>query len=123
MDYEITFTLNQLILFITTIGGVITMVAAVTTIIFKLVNKAKAPEVEQNRRIKALEDRLKIVEDQNKIFTQYFINDDKRFKEIENANRIIQSSILALLQHAINGDDIEILKKAEERLKDYLVEK
>lgn len=123
MDYEITFTLNQLILFITTIGGVITMVAAVTTIIFKLVNRAKAPEVEQNRRIKALEDRLKIVEDQNKTFTQYFINDDKRFKEIENANRIIQSSILALLQHAINGDDIETLKKAEERLKDYLVEK
>ena len=123
MDYEITFTLNQLILFITTIGGVITMVAAVTTIIFKLVNRAKAPEVEQNRRIKALEDRLKTVEDQNKTFTQYFINDDKRFKEIENANRIIQSSILALLQHAINGDDIETLKKAEERLKDYLVEK
>ena len=123
MDYEITFTLNQLILFITTIGGVITMVAAVTTIIFKLVNRAKAPEVKQDERITALEEKQKEFEDTIATFRQYFTNDDNRFKAIEKSNKITQSALLALLKHALNGNDVGSIQKAEKQLEAYLIDK
>ena len=59
MDNTISFTVNQLIGFITTVGGCIVVIEAVVLIIFKLVSKVKAPEVEQNKRIKALEEENK----------------------------------------------------------------
>ena len=123
MDNVISFTPAELVGFITAIGGAIVTVGAVITLIFKLVNRVKAPEIKQNERIKAVEDRLKAVEDQNKVFTQYFINDDKRFKAIERSNKITQSALLALLKHSINGNDTESLKKAEKSLEEFLIEK
>ena len=123
MDNVITFTPSELVAFITAIGGAIVTIGAVATLIFKLVNRIKAPEVEQNKKIKALEDRVGAVEKQNELFTQYFINDNNRFKAIEKANRITQSALLALLKHAISGEDIEGLKDAEKDLEKYLVAK
>lgn len=123
MNNTISFTPAELVGFITAIGGAIVTVGAVITLIFKLVNRVRAPEIKQNERIKSVEDRLKAVEEQNKIFTQYFINDDKRFKAIERSNKITQSALLAILKHSINGQDIESLKKAEKSIEEFLIEK
>lgn len=123
MNNVISFTPTELVGFITAIGGAIVTIGAVITLIFKLVNRVRAPEIKQNERIKSVEDRLKAVEEQNKIFTQYFINDDKRFKAIERSNKITQSALLALLKHSINGNDTDSLKKAEKSLEEFLIEK
>lgn len=123
MDNVISFTPTELVGFITAIGGAIVTVGAVITLIFKLVNRVKAPEIKQNERISALETRIKEIEEKNKVFTQYFINDDKRFKAIERSNKITQSALLALLKHSINGNDTESLKKAEKSLEEFLIEK
>lgn len=123
MDKVISFTWTELIGFISLIGGAIITVSAVVTIIINGVKKLRAPEDKQNEKLKNHEDRIKSLEDQNKIFTQYFINDDKRFKAIERSNKITQSAILALLKHSINGQDIESLKKAEKSLEEFLIEK
>lgn len=123
MDNVISFTPAELVGFITAIGGAIVTVGAVITLIFKLVNRVKAPEIKQNERISALETRLKAVEEKNKEFSQYFINDDRRFKAIERSNKITQSALLALLKHSINGNDTESLKKAEKSLEEFLIEK
>lgn len=123
MNNVISFTPTELVGFITAIGGAIVTVGAVITLIFKLVNRVRAPEIKQNERIKSVEDRLKAIEEQNKIFTQYFINDDKRFKAIERSNKITQSALLAILKHSINGQDIESLKKAEKSIEEFLIEK
>ncbi len=123
MNNVISFTPTELVGFITAIGGAIVTIGAVITLIFKLVNRVRAPEIKQNERIKAVEDRLKAIEEQNKIFTQYFINDDKRFKAIERSNKITQSALLAILKHSINGQDIESLKKAEKSIEEFLIEK
>ena len=123
MDNVISFTPAELVGFITAIGGAIVTIGAVITLIFKLVNRVKAPEIKQNERISALETRIKEIEEKNKVFTQYFINDDKRFKAIERSNKITQSALLALLKHSINGQDIESLKKAEKSIEEFLIEK
>ena len=123
MDNIISFTPSELVGFITAIGGAIVTIGAVITLIFKLVNKAKAPEIKQNERLDALETDIKQIKDQNKVFTQYFINDDRRFKEIEKSTKITQGALLALLKHALNGNDLTTLKDAEKELEAYLIEK
>ena len=123
MDKVISFTPTELVGFISAIGGTILTIGAVITLIINFVKKLRAPEDKQNEKLKNHEDRIKSLEDQNKIFTQYFINDDKRFKAIERSNKITQSAILALLKHSINGQDIESLKKAEKSLEEFLIEK
>jgi hypothetical protein len=56
-------------------------------------------------------------------FQGFFSNDDRRFKEIEEGNKITQTAILAILKHSINGNDVETLKKAEADLEKYLINK
>jgi uncharacterized protein YgfB (UPF0149 family) len=123
MDNVISFTPSELVGFITAIGGAIVTIGAVITLIFKLVNKAKAPEIKQNERLDALETDVKQIKEQNKVFTQYFINDDRRFKEIEKSAKITQGALLALLKHALNGNDLTTLKDAEKELEAYLIDK
>ena len=56
-------------------------------------------------------------------FEQLFDNDNKRLVELEKGNRIMQQSMLALLSHALNGNDVDSLKKAKDNLQNYLIDK
>lgn len=49
-------------------------------------------------------------------------HDKKVIDEQQKLDRALCHSILALLSHSINGNSIDKLKKAEEDLKNYLVE-
>ena len=134
MDNVISFTPAELVGFITAIGGAIVTIGAVTTIIFKLVNRLKAPEAKQNERLDALEKKYDALSEDLKEqkkqrdetitqFMQYFTNDDNRFKAIERSNKVTQNALLALLKHALNGNDLQALKDAEKSLEAYLIEK
>ncbi|MBO5926378.1 MAG: hypothetical protein J6Q38_02310 [Clostridia bacterium] len=134
MDNVISFTPAELVGFITAIGGAIVTIGAVVTIIFKLVNRLKAPEDKQNERLDALEKNYEILSEDLKEqkrqrdetitqFMQYFTNDDNRFKAIERSNKVTQNALLALLKHALNGNDLQALKDAEKSLEAYLIEK
>lgn len=123
MDKVISFTPSELMGFITTICACCAGIATLVGIIIKVVMRMKKPEIEQNERIRACEDKVKTLEEQNKLFTQYFINDDKRFKEIEKSERITQGAILALLKHALNGDNTNQLEKTTAELEAYLISK
>lgn len=121
MDNTISFTPNELVGFITTICACCAGVATLVGIIIKVVMRLKKPEIEQNERLKALEDDVKGLKEQNKIFTQYFINDNNRFNAIENSTKAILSTLRALLKHAINGNDTAQLKQADADLDDFLI--
>jgi len=134
VDNVISFTPAELVGFITAIGGAIVTIGAVTTIIFKLVNRLKEPETKQNERIDALEKNYEVLSADLKEqkrqrdetitqFMQYFTNDDNRFKAIERSNKVTQNALLALLKHALNGNDLQALKDAEKSLEAYLIEK
>ena len=103
-------------------SALITISAAVAVII-NAVKKLKEPENVQNREIRELKDKMKIFEDRLNRHDEFFGNDNKRLLAIEEGNRVTQQAILALMQHAINGNDIDKLKKAEDDLKTYLINK
>ena len=127
MDNTISFTVNQLIGFITTVGGCIVVIEAVVLIIFKLVSKAKAPEVEQNRRIKELEDGHKEIRAEIEEIKKCR-NDDNteingRFDRIEKAQKVTLKSLQALIDLSLGVSDAEALKKVSDDLNDYLLNK
>ncbi len=103
-------------------SALITISAAVAVII-NAVKKLKEPENAQNREIKELKDKMKIFEDRLSRHDEFFGNDNKRLSAIEEGNRVTQQALLALMQHAINGNDVDKLKKAEDDLKTYLINK
>lgn len=123
MDNTISFTVNQLIGFITTVGGCIVVIEAVVLIIFKLVSKVKAPEVEQNNRIKALEEENKSRKEEIEELKKRIGEGDDHFSELENTNRVILRTLQALLNLSLGVSDAEALKKVSEDLNDYLLNK
>lgn len=123
MDNVISFTPAQLIALILSVCAAIVTISAAIGVIAKALDKARAPEKEQNERLDAHEKRLNALDDIIVKFREYFDNDDRRFKEIEKSNKITQSALLALLKHSINGNDTESLKEARKNLEEYLIEK
>lgn len=123
MDNIISFTPAQLIALILAVCGAIVTISAAIGVVAKALDKARAPEKEQNERLDAHEKRLNAHDEIIEKFKEYFDNDDRRFKEIEKSNKITQSALLALLKHSINGNDTASLKEAEKSLEEYLIEK
>lgn len=116
MHETISFTLTQLYTFLLAMCGAIVTISAAVTVIIKVIQKAKQPEESQNKRIDDLEKKVEQHE-------QLFDNDNKRLIELEKGNRVMQQSMLALLSHTLNGDDVDSLKKAKENLQNYLIDK
>lgn len=123
MNNVIQFTPAQLIALILSVCAAIVTISAAIGVIAKMLDKAKAPEKEQNERLDAHEKRLNAHDEIIEKFKEYFDNDDRRFKEIEKSNKITQSALLALLKFNLNGNDTASLKEAERSLEEYLIEK
>ena len=116
MDNVITFTPAELIACITAICGAIVSIGAVVALLVKVLDKIKAPEKMQDKRIELIEIKLEAHEKTLEKYQDFFTNDDNRFKNIEKSNKITQGALLALLKHALNGNDVNSLKDAEKAL-------
>ena len=102
------------------IGALLALCGAIATIgnavekIIKVWKAAKAPNVEQNDRLNALE---KWKEEVDEILTR----DLKRFESLDIGNRVTQRALLALLDHGIDGNNIEQMQHAKEELQNHLI--
>lgn len=123
MDNTISFTPAQLISIILGICAAIVTISAAIGVIIKAIDKARAPEAEQNNRLDTIDKRLDNIDATIVKFKEYFTNDDNRFKMIEKSNKVTQTALLALLKHSLNGNDIAALKTAEKSLEEYLIDK
>lgn len=108
-------------------GWIMALFVAVTTIdkgidIFKKWHK-DSPDGKQNARIESIDKRLNTVEQAIMRHTELLGNDKARFETIEAGNHVTQEALLALLSHAIDGDDDEQLRKARNSLQNYLITK
>lgn len=123
MDNTISFTPAELISVILGICAAIVTISAAIGVIIKAIDKARAPETEQNKRLDIIDRRLDEIDKTIAQFREYFTNDDNRFKAIEKSNKVTQTALLALLKHSLNGNDKESLKEAEKSLEEYLIDK
>lgn len=109
-DATITFTVSG---FLWACGALCTIAAAVA-VLYKAANKAAEPEKIQNSRLDALEKTVGK-------FETYFDRDKKRLDSLDEGNRVTQQALLALMSHAINGNDVEKLTRAKDDLESYLI--
>lgn len=75
-----------------------------------------APNVEQDRRLAALEARCDK-------YDRFFDSDKQRISDLEQMLSVLMQAQFALLSHAINGDDIDKLKKVQSDMMDYLTKR
>lgn len=123
MNNTISFTPAELVAVILGLCTTIVTISAAIGVIVKAIDKARAPEKEQNNRLDTIDRRLDEIDKTIATFREYFTNDDNRFKAIEKSNKVTQTALLALLKFSLNGNDKESLKEAEKSLEEYLVNK
>lgn len=78
--------------------------------------EAKKPNDTQNARLDALEKWKASVDER-------LDRGNSHFDAIDKGNRVTQKALLALISHAINGNDIEQLKEQRDDLNKYLVDR
>ena len=116
MDYVISFTPAQLVAWLLALcTGVVTITKAVEAV-SAAVKKAHKPEADRDARGEGLEARLAKVED-------YLAKDKTHLEALDTGNRVTQQALLALLGHAIDGNNLEQLKTARDSLHEYLIDR
>lgn len=102
------------------IGGILAFAGAVSTVggaiekIAKAVRAAKAPEQAQNAEIDDIKLRL------DKIETK-LENDKKQIADSKECNHVLTQGMLALLEHGINGNNIDQMREAKKGVESYLI--
>lgn len=111
---DVTFTIPQVwTIFLAVCAAIITIVNT-----WKALKEIKSasPTGRQAELLKEHGNRLDSIEER-------LGKGDDRFKEIEAGNKVTQKALIALMGHAINGNDVDQLRKAKKDLEDYLVNK
>lgn len=90
-------------------------VGAVVTLFITVSKAAQRPNQTQDERLDALEKWQSEVEERLETGSSHF-------ERIDSGNRVTQRALLALMSHAINGNDIGKLRKAKDDLETYLTE-
>lgn len=80
----------------------------------KAIQIAKAPNTRQDERLDKVEKHLEEVD-------AFLAMDKKRIDSIEAGNRATQRALLALLDHGIDGNNIEQMQHAKEALQNHLI--
>lgn len=94
-------------------SGFVLIANAVEKIV-KAVKAAKAPNLKQDERLNALEAWRADVD-------RKLMNDNIHLTNIDSDNRVTQRALLALLDHGIDGNNIEQMQHAKEELQDHLI--
>ena len=60
-------------------------------------------------------------DDMIRIHSEKLDNDHKRLKELEESNKVIMHSLLAIMSHELDGNHTTELQRAHDELKEYLI--
>lgn len=112
MNTMIAFTPAQVLAFC----SAIVVISGAVHVLINLCAKLSAPNKLQNARLDKAEGRIDKHDELLK-------KDMQRFENVDEANRVTQRSILALLSHSIDGNNTDALKKARDELQEYLIKR
>ena len=121
MDHPIMMSPNEIFTMVVAICGAIVTVSAAIGVIVKAISKTKEPEIKQNERITELEQSFVVITKKMADYDSYFKKDKKRIDRLEFGNEVANEALLALISHALNGDDVDSLKTAKHKMEQYLI--
>ena len=107
-------TLTEIWTIVLAVASAIVLLSNAAEKIAKARQIAKAPSQALNNRVEALETWKDGVD-------QKLDNDKKRLDGIDSGNRVTQLALLALLDHGIDGNNIDQMQHAKEELQNHLI--
>lgn len=99
----------------------VSLILALAISAFNLWDKVDARKKALKEPAKALEARIEKLEKKQEQHEEYFSRDLRRIEVLEEGNRVTQKALLALMSHALDGNDVERLRKAKDDLNEYLI--
>lgn len=96
------------------LAGAINTVGSAVEKVVHGVQAARAPDKEQDDRIEQLENDVKDIK-------KKLEKDHNKFESLDSGNRVTQQALLALLDHGIDGNNIEQMQHAKEALQTHLI--
>ena len=128
---EFHFTLNQMFVWIVSVCGGITGIAAAIAVMVKFNTFLKKPNHDQDvkiedltTRVAKLEGKVEGLEDdfkkQNLQHMELFKRDKERLDAQENSMNMLLRANFALLGHALNGNNVEQMQSAFNDIQEYL---
>ena len=95
-------------------ASALVLLANATEKITRAVQAAKAPGAAQDKRLADLEKRMETVEKRQ-------VKNADHLTAIDDSNRVTQLALLALLDHGIDGNNIDQMRHAKEELQTHLI--
>lgn len=97
-----------------TICTLIISLSTIVNVALVVKGRFEAPEKNQNKRLDALENRVDELESEAEETNRILL-------ELEESNRVTHKALLALMSHALNGNNMDKLTTAYSELEDHLV--
>lgn len=121
MDQPIMFTPMQIWGGILAIAAAIVCLSAAAGAIGRLIDRIRKPGSQQDAELAEHEKRLDDHDESFKQYDAFFRRDKARLDRIDEGNKVVQKSLLALLSHALDDNNIDQLREAKDGLEHYLI--
>ena len=96
-------------------GGALVLINFGNAVV-NLFKSAKSPTTTLENRVTEIERKMSRYDDM-------FGRDKARLDSFDDSNRIILKSLLAIIKHDLDGNNVEALKQAQDDLQNYMLSK
>lgn len=114
MQHVFSFTIADAWAFLIYAAGAAAGLYAGGVAISKVITAVKKPKTDQDKRITRLEARVNAME----VFLK---NDRLRLDRMDDGQRVTMQALLALLDHNLDGNNIDQMQKAKKDLQKHLI--
>lgn len=114
MQHVFSFTLTEAWALLIYAAGAAAGLYAGGVAISKVITAIKKPKADQDKRITKLEERVNAMD-------RFLKNDKLRLDCMDEGQHVTMQALLALLDHNLDGNNIDQMQKAKEALQDHLI--
>ena len=107
--------------------GAIVAVAAAVGVVVKVFEHFRAPDKMQNERIAKLEEAIDVINDRLEAGNKHFEEHDAQLRSFEESlkkrDRVMIESLQVLIEHGIDGNNIDGMRTQKHKIDKFLLEK
>lgn len=120
---EQTFTLAQIYTAFIGLLGLIISVGGAGAVVAKIITRVKQPNMEQDALINAQKLRIDELEKKTIELEAHVKTISKIIDNTNKWQKVMSKAVLALLDHGINGNNIEPMQDSSKEIREFLVER
>lgn len=103
--------------------GLIITASGAFAVIERAIKHFRAPQEADRQQIAILDERVTANESNIKKLEDYLARDNARLNDFADSDRTTKMALLALLNHALDGNNVDDVRAAKKDLERYLIDK